>query len=155
MSKQVQGYVTYAITANAMKAAAGELRADKGLPESQWTAAHKEALALLQTHYGDEPKPAGKNALVWGCGWTFEPGCAAQKALSRVCGFITGETQRKMRVAAKASKALKAMDKRDRSVARIEAVFAHLEKIAKKESLSSAEKAALARHAKHLLLLCK
>lgn len=153
MSKQVKGYVNFAITATAMAAARDTLTKDKGLPKDQWTAAHREAVSLLQTHYGVECIEAGKNSLPWGCGFTFEGGSAAQKALSRVCGLITGETQRKMREQAKIGAAFKRMDKGERAVARVESSFAALEKMAKREDLSAEAKRAIARHAKHLLLL--
>ena len=154
MSKQVKGYVTYAITAAAMSAARATLTKDRGLPKAEWTAAHREAVKLLSGHYGTAPIEAGKNSLAWGSGFTFEGGSAPQKALSRVCGLITGETQKAMREQAKVVAAFKRMDKGERVVARVESSFAALEKLAKREDLSSDAKRAIVRHAKHLLLLC-
>lgn len=153
MSKQVQGYVRFALSAAALAAARATLATDKGLPRTEWTKAHREAVSILSGEYGVAPQKAEKQRLEWSCGLTFEKGSAPQKALSRVCGFITGQTQKKMRELNKARAAFKKMDKADQKVAIIEASFEKIEKMAKAEDLSGAQKTTIRRHAKFLLSL--
>jgi hypothetical protein len=155
MSK-INGYVRFAIAAFDLKSAAATLAEDKGLPRSEWTAAHAAAVKMLAAHYSEEPRDASTRGkqLEWSSGKTFEGGSAAQKALSRVCGLITGATQKRMREANKARAAFSKLDKGEKSVATVEATFARLEKMAGREDLSTDAKRAMVRHAKHILLLC-
>jgi hypothetical protein len=154
MSTKINGYVRFAIAAADIKSAAATLAADKGLPKDEWTAAHAAAVKLLSVHYKEEARDAdARGKLEWSSGKTFEGGSAAQRALSRVCGLITGDTQKKMREAEKARRAFSKLDKGEKATAQVEKAFASLEKMAGREDLSNEAKRAIVRHAKHILLL--
>ena len=154
--QKITAYVDFALTEGKLKTGKLNLMEDRGLPQSAWTKAHSAAVDMIAEAMGVEPKETSTRGkqLEWSSGRTFEGGTAAQQRLTRVCSFITGEGQKKLREAAKARAAFSKLDKGEKALAQVEKTFASLEKMAGREDLSNEAKRAIVRHAKHILLLC-